>query len=386
MTADKPAAEEAVPAQELKAYLPIKTLSLRPWGKGRFSVYVRKGNGLVLYATRGAAFSADQLSRLRAMGVATVYIHKGEMRHYENYLREALGEVLLDESIPLADRAEVWHASAANLARGVLEEKLPHSLSRSRFDQVGKLVRQSIGFLQGPDAVKNVAKLISKGYQEYQHGLAVMVLTSLVLMDRPGVDEELLVKVGVGALLHDVGKLGLPEGLLERRPDGWAPEEETAFRSHPALGVGLCVGLPLPPETLHCILFHHEQEDGKGFPAGLPSAGIPNYVKALAVCNTYDALTRACVWRPAYPPFEALRKMEARKETLDKAFFKRLIMILADAEVLQGGGKAAKKGELPPTPQPPQTTQAAPPAGPAQPAGSPQAPPAQSANANGQGS
>lgn len=351
---DNISAADDVAAQELKAYLPIKALSLRPWGKGRFSVYVRKGTGLVLYATRGAAFSAEQLARLRAMGVVTVYIHKGEARHYENYLREALGELLLDETIPLADRADVWHASAVALVRGVLEEKLPHSISRSRFDQVGKLVRQSLGFLQAPDAVKNVAKLISKGYQEYQHGLSVMVLTSLVLMDRPGMDEDLLVKIGVGALLHDVGKQGLPEGLLERRPDSWTPEEEASYRSHPALGVGLCVGLPLPPETLHCILFHHEQEDGKGFPAGLPAAGIPLYVKALCVCNTYDALTRACVWRPAYPPFEALRKMEAHKETLDKAMFKRLIMILADAEMLQGAGRTAPKAE------PPQPAQAPP--------------------------
>ncbi len=353
MSPNTVAADEAAAAQGLKAYLAIKTSSLRPWGKGRFSVYVRKGQGLVLYASRGGAFTAEQAARLRAMGVASVYIHKGEQRHYENYLREALGELLVDDSIPFTDRAEIWHASAVTLAKSVLEEKLPRSIGRARFDQVGKLVRQSIGFLQAPDAVKNVARLISKGYQEYQHGLAVMVLTSLMLMDRSGVDEELLVKVGVGALLHDVGKLGLPEGLLDRRPDTWTPEEETAFRAHPAMGVGLCVDMPLPPETLHCILFHHEQEDGKGFPAGLPAVGIPPYVKALCVCNAYDALTRACVWRPAYPPFEALRNMEARKETLDRGMFKRLIMILADAEMFTNGGAAAQKGELPPAPRPP---------------------------------
>lgn len=345
---DKTPAENDVPAQELKAYVPIRTHLLRPFGSSRFSIYVRKGTGLVLYASRGAAFTQEQMRRLKAMGVPTVYIHQGEMRHYENYLRDALGEILLDESIPLPERSEVWHASAASLARGVLEEKLPHTISRARFDQVGKLVRQSIGFLQGPDAAKDVVRLISKGYQEYQHGLAVMVLTSLMLMDRPGVTEDLLVKIGVGALLHDVGKLGVASTLLERRPDSWTPEEEVQFRSHPALGVGLCVGLPLPAETLHCILFHHEQEDGKGFPAGLPATGIPPYVKALAVCNTYDALTRACVWRPAYPPFEALRKMEAKKETLDRAMFKRLIMILADTEMLKDGGQDAKDGKLPP--------------------------------------
>ena len=333
---------EDIPTRELKSYLPVRVHALRPWGSGRFSIYVRKGTGLVLYASRGTAFTGEQASRLRAMGLGTVFIHKGELRHYENYLRESLGELLLDESIPLSERAEVWHESAVSLAKGVLEEKLPHSISRARFDQVGKLVRQSIGFLQAPGAVKNVARLVSKGYQEYQHGLAVMVLTSLMLMDRQGSSEDLLVKVGVGALLHDVGKPGLPVGLLERRPEAWTPEEETLFRSHPAMGVGLCVDVSLTPETLHCILFHHEQEDGRGFPAGLPAAGIPAYVKALSVCNTYDALTRACVWRPAYPPFEALRKMEARKETLDKAMFKRLIMILADAEIIKNGGQAAR--------------------------------------------
>ena len=340
--------KDDIPPQELKAYIPIKTLCLRPWGSGRFSIYVRKGQGLVLYSARGSAFTREQAQRLQAMGVDRVFIHCGEMRHFENYLRDILGELLLDESVPLAERTEAWHTSASSLARGVLEEKLPHSLSRARFDQVGRLVRQSIGFLQLPDAVKNVARLITKGYQEYQHGLAVMVLTSVLLMDRPEMTEDLLVKVGVGALLHDVGRLGLSPGLMDKSPGSWSPEEEAAFRTHPALGVGFCVGLPLPAETLHCILFHHEQADGKGFPAGLPAAGIPDYVKALAVCNTYDALTRACVWRPAYPPFDALRRMEARKTSLDRTMFKRLIMILADAEVLKGGGEAARQGNLPP--------------------------------------
>jgi HD-GYP domain-containing protein (c-di-GMP phosphodiesterase class II) len=87
------------------------------------------------------------------------------------------------------------------------------------------------------------------------------------------------------------------------------------------------------------------------------------------VCNTYDALTRTCVWRPAYPPFEALRKMEARKETLDRTMFKRLIMILADADLMQEKTEPAK---------PPLATPPAPPAA----AGEPQpvAPPG-----NGQG-
>lgn len=342
-----------VPLQELKAYLPIKTAFLRPWGSGRFSVYVRKGQGLVLYSSRGSAFTQEQIRRLNAMNVPMVYIHRGEVKHYENYLRESLGDLLLDETIPLETRAEAWHSSAGALAKSVLEEKLPQSISRARFEQINKLVGQTIGFLQEPGAMKNIAQLISKGYQDYQHGLAVMVLTSVMLMDKRGMTEDLLIRIGVGALLHDVGRTALPPGLLERRPDTWTPEELTLFRSHPALGVGLCVQLPLPTETLHCILFHHEQEDGKGFPAGMPGPALPLFVKALSVCNTYDALTRACVWRPAYPPFEALRNMESRKECFDREMFRRLIMILADAEMIKSGA-AVKKGQLPPQdPAPP---------------------------------
>ena len=57
-----------IPAQELKSYAPIKTAYLRPWGTGKFSLYVRKGQGLVLFATRGGAFTQEQLRRLRAGG------------------------------------------------------------------------------------------------------------------------------------------------------------------------------------------------------------------------------------------------------------------------------------------------------------------------------
>ena len=101
--------QENVQEQEFKDYLAIRTEFLRPWGSGRFSVYIRKGQGLILYAARGGAYTKDQAQKLRAMGLSQVYLHKGEYRHYENYLRENLGDILLDDSIPLAERGELWH-------------------------------------------------------------------------------------------------------------------------------------------------------------------------------------------------------------------------------------------------------------------------------------
>jgi hypothetical protein len=63
--------------RENKTYLPIKTEFLRPWGSGRFSIYIRKGQGLVLYAARGGAYTKDQAQKLKTMGIEQVYLHKG---------------------------------------------------------------------------------------------------------------------------------------------------------------------------------------------------------------------------------------------------------------------------------------------------------------------
>lgn len=316
-------------------YIAVSPMLIRPWASGRFSVYLRHEGSYVLYTKKGQAFTKEHREKLSQLNPSAVFIPKGDKADYEYYLRENLGTILLDESIPVDVRSRAWYQASVSLVQSVFEEKLPKAMKRHRFSQVKGLVRESLQFFTNQGAVKDIIKLVSRGYQTYNHALSTMVLTSFLMQDHEDTDEELLVKVGVGAILHDMGKAGLPEEVLAKPQEKMSGEERELFRSHPSLGVGLCMQLPLSVETHHCILFHHERENGMGYPSGLIGESMPYYLKALILANEYDQLTRATAWRPSYRPFDALQRIEHRLEQFDAEMFKKLIRVLSAADVIE---------------------------------------------------
>ncbi|MCR5501970.1 MAG: HD-GYP domain-containing protein [Lachnospiraceae bacterium] len=91
------------------------------------------------------------------------------------------------------------------------------------------------------------------------------------------------------ALLHDVGKLGVPESILNK-PGKLDPEEWELMRQHPKIAMDLLKSLPSFDEIKDWILYHHERIDGKGY-YGLPGEEIPLPARIIAVCDTYSAIT-----------------------------------------------------------------------------------------------
>jgi len=315
-------------------YIAVSPMLIRPWSSGRFSVFLRHEGSFVLYTNKGQAFTEEHREKLNQLNPTAVFIPKGDRHDYEHYLRDNLDDILEDPKIPVEVRSRAWFQASASLVQSVFEEKLPRALKRHRLTQIRGLVRDSLQFFTDSGSLPNVLKLVSRGYKTYNHALATMVLTSLLLQDHEETDEELLVKVGIGAILHDMGKARLPKELLEKPPEKMSGVERELYRSHPSLGVGLCMKLGLSVEAHHCILFHHERENGKGYPSGLGGDAMPYYLKALILANVYDQLTRATVWRPAYKPFDALQRIERRMEQFSPELFKKLIRVLSAADII----------------------------------------------------
>ncbi len=91
------------------------------------------------------------------------------------------------------------------------------------------------------------------------------------------------------ALLHDVGKLGVPEAILNK-PGKLDPEEWEVMKQHPKIAMNLLKSLPSFDEVKDWILYHHERIDGKGY-YGVPGEKIPMAAKIISVCDTYSAIT-----------------------------------------------------------------------------------------------
>jgi HD-GYP domain-containing protein (c-di-GMP phosphodiesterase class II) len=109
-----------------------------------------------------------------------------------------------------------------------------------------------------------------------------------------------------GFLLHDIGKIGIPDALLHK-PGSLAPAELELMRTHPALGRRIVASIPyLQGVAADVIGSHHEHWDGSGYPDGLAGTRIPLAARIFAIADTYDAVTNDRPYRAALPPADAL--------------------------------------------------------------------------------
>jgi len=125
---------------------------------------------------------------------------------------------------------------------------------------------------------------------------------------RLGWDEERLAGLRLGGALHDVGKLSIAPGVLEKA--GPLTETERALvRRHPAVGAELLAPIPEARPALPYVLYHHERWDGGGYPTGCGGTEIPEGARLLAVADAFDAMTSDRPYRAAMPHAEALREL-----------------------------------------------------------------------------
>lgn len=113
---------------------------------------------------------------------------------------------------------------------------------------------------------------------------------TLMLAQRLGVPKEDWLRTELGGLLHDIGKIGVPDSIL-RKPDKLTEEEWVEMRRHPSLGCTILSGIPALAGASDIVKSHHERWDGAGYPDGLGGEDIPWHARIFALVDTYDALT-----------------------------------------------------------------------------------------------
>jgi HD-GYP domain-containing protein (c-di-GMP phosphodiesterase class II) len=132
---------------------------------------------------------------------------------------------------------------------------------------------------------------------------------SLLMAERMGLNEERKKVLQWSSILHDSGKIGIPESILNK-PWRLEDEEYQIIKNHPMKGHTILEPLEQLASSLPGMLHHHERYDGKGYPGGLKGKEIPLEARIIAVADTYDAMTSNRAYRPGKSPCEALEEME----------------------------------------------------------------------------
>jgi response regulator RpfG family c-di-GMP phosphodiesterase len=142
-----------------------------------------------------------------------------------------------------------------------------------------------------------------------------VLLYSVKIAEAIGGMEDQLKTLGMGAWLHDIGKLAIPDGIL-LKPGALNEQERQIMQRHVELGYDLVKGIPFLADAAEIILAHHERHDGSGYPRGLRGKDIPMFARIFAVADSFDAMTSDRPYRSALPVHTARSVIDAGRGEL----------------------------------------------------------------------
>lgn len=173
----------------------------------------------------------------------------------------------------------------------------------------GRAVEQLVvSMLRNPDAMMLLQQLRNRDEYAYSHSIGASVL-AVAFARHLGFSRRQIKFFAMGALLLDIGKLRVPEELLNR-PGRLSDEEFSEIKQHVGLGVDLIKGSKgISQITLDVVASHHERFDGSGYPLGLKGKQISVHGRMAGIIDTYDAITSNRPYAAALSPHEAIRRL-----------------------------------------------------------------------------
>lgn len=265
---------------------------------------VYDANGFMLL-NRGVKLLPEYIEKLKLLQIYSVYIADSLIPDVE------IEDIILDET----------RQRAKQLIRGIIQgagsqQKNAPSLvipKAGLSDLLNELISQ---LLANRNLSVNLADIRSSDDYTFAHSVNVAVL-ALVIGLAMGLSRGDLVKIGLGAFLHDIGKTCIPNKILNK-PGSLTTEEMLQIKQHPVHGRNLLKGQAMvDPKAVKIIYQHHERSDGSGYPEGLNAVQMHLFAKIVAVADVYDALVADRPYRPAYLPHQALEILAAESDHFD---------------------------------------------------------------------
>ena len=177
------------------------------------------------------------------------------------------------------------------------------------------------------------AALEAKDAYTNDHASQIAELAA-ALCERLGIDADDTRVIKLGALLHDIGKIGIPEAIL-RKPGSLTSEEMLVMQQHPDIGARILEPVPYFADLVPLVRSSHERWDGRGYPDGLAGDEIPLGSRVIAVCDAFHAMTEDRIYRRALPLPAAVAEIERCSGTqFDPACVQAML------EVVEAGGSA----------------------------------------------
>jgi putative nucleotidyltransferase with HDIG domain len=198
------------------------------------------------------------------------------------------------------------------------------------------MVESSVGYiLREKQAFANMLKVMSFDYYTYTHSVNVCTFAVAFARHLGHNDEEFLNFLGVGALLHDVGKTRISDRILNKRGP-LSPSEMSLIRKHPEWGQEMLERTKmLNSDSIYPIIQHHERIDSSGYPHGYNGKDIHITGKIVGLADTFDAMTTERVYQKAVDTYPALKSLFTSEGLFDRKLLEEFAALMGPSDLLK---------------------------------------------------
>ncbi len=289
------------------------------------NVYWSDGN---LLLAKGVCLHRGFIEKLKDFGISSVYI-----------IDELVGKIEIDELVTEQTRSEATQIVKETM-QNVKNAKTPEG------EKVIKVVDSITDeLIHNPNIMINLVEVRAMNDYTFAHCLGVGIL-SMVTGIGMGFNYKRLKELGIGSILHDIGKAFIPDELLYK-PGPLSKEEYNSIKTHTKLGYDIirdCNDFGM--SSAHVAWQHHEKFDGTGYPRGLRGESIHLYARITAIADVYDALTTSRSYRAQIMPHEAIEYLrDAEGQAFDpeiaEVFLEKIAPFPVGSIVLLNNGEKA---------------------------------------------
>lgn len=288
----------------------LKGLRLPLDGKSVAGKVARTGDPLIVDDVNQIPYFSGEVDRTLAFqthNILCVPLHgqAGTIGVIE-VLNKVTGERFSEDDVALLTALAGSAAVAIENAR-LYEETASRAAELAAM--VSELQRTYIGTMHALSALLDARDASTQGHSQRVVQYTLAVAHALGITNR-----EQLQIIHYGALLHDVGKIGVPDAIL-RKPSSLTAEEWIEMRKHPEIGYQMLKNIDFLQKALPIVRYHHERWDGSGYPHGLIGEAIPLEARIFAIADSFDALRSERPYKRGLSHEQALERLAADRGT-----------------------------------------------------------------------
>ncbi|QDV68307.1 Cyclic di-GMP phosphodiesterase response regulator RpfG [Rosistilla carotiformis] len=300
----------------VSSFIPISVSTLVPSSVVGIELFQEEQDDRRYVLYRGSDYPLEQIDlvKLRSRGVNKLYIRKNEQASYQSYLREMIDNP--GANVPVSARAGALNEVVRDLLGSAFRSGDPNA-SVSTATYLGEQTADIV--CSDQFASIDLFRVLHHDYATFTHSANVAFYAGMLAAEI-GFSQEDVAQIASGGLVHDLGKLQIPDKIL-CKPGRLTELEFREIKMHPVTGFRQLVHREdLTEGQLMMVYQHHERVDGGGYPVGISGDEIHPWAKICAVVDVFEALTSNRPYRTPMPKRRAIEVLEHERDGYEQEF------------------------------------------------------------------